>query len=244
MKRAKSVALAASGALFLSVIGLEAQSSEVELTGNVSIASDYTFRGVSQTLEEPAVQGGLDLAFPFDLYAGAWGSSVNFGEDLPRAQMELDFYGGIAPSVAGFDLDLGGIYYLYPGADDNNNYDFLELYGGAGRSIGPVGLGISGAYSPDFFGASGTGIWLGADASVGIPETPVTIDVSIGQQSVEDNSTWGTPDYMAWTAGLGAEVMGASIGAMVTGTDLDEGDCFSGTDLCNTRVIVSVGRDF
>jgi uncharacterized protein (TIGR02001 family) len=242
MKRLKSGGVALCSAYLLSTGAVAAAAQEVELTGNVSLASDYAFRGISQTLEEPAVQGGLDVAGPAGVYVGAWGSSVNFGEELPRAQLELDVYGGIAPSVAGFDLDLGALYYLYPGSKSDNNYDFYELYGGVGRTLGPVGLGVSAAYSPEFFAASGTGVWLGAEASVGVPGTSLTLDGSLGQQSIEDNGRWGTPDYMAWSAGVGTELFGASLGATVTGTDLDEGECFGGAEICNTRVILSVGR--
>src|SRR5688500_15812419 len=63
------------------------------LTGNVGITTDYAFRGISQTLREPALQGGVDLTGPAGMYAGIWGSSLNFGEDLeagPRAQVEVD----------------------------------------------------------------------------------------------------------------------------------------------------------
>jgi len=242
MKRVKSGIAAIAGALVLASVAVGAEAQEVELTGNVSLASDYAFRGISQTMEEPAVQGGLDVSGPAGVYLGAWGSSVNFGEDLPRAQLELDVYGGIAPSVAGFDFDLGALYYLYPGSESANNFDFYEIYGGVGRTVGPLGLGLSAAYSPDFFAASGTGVWFGAEASVGVPGTPLTLDGSLGKQSIEENDVWGTPDYMAWSAGIGAELFGASIGATLTGTDLEEGECFGGSDLCNTRVILSVGR--
>ncbi|MEX2583234.1 MAG: TorF family putative porin, partial [Gemmatimonadota bacterium] len=245
MKRVKSGAIAIASALTFSVVAVSVQAQEVEVSGNVSLASDYAFRGISQTFEEPAVQGGLDFGGPSGLYAGVWGSTVNFGEDLtigPRAHMELDVYAGIAPTVAGFDLDVGGLYYAYPGAESDRSYDFFELYGSAGRALGPVGLGVSAAYSPDFFGGSGAGVWYGAEASAGVPGSPITVDGSIGKQSIDDNLTWGTPDYLAWSAGLGAELLGLALGAMVTGTDLSEGDCFGGSDLCNTRVIVSVGR--
>src|SRR5690554_6265151 len=88
----------------------EASKPSDWFSANVAVTTDYTFRGISQTLEEPAVQGGMDLEHPSGLYLGTWGSSVNFGEDLtagPRAQLELDVYGGFAPSIAGVaDLDV------------------------------------------------------------------------------------------------------------------------------------------
>ena len=243
MGRGLSGATVFTGALLFAFAGTA--DAQVEFSGNVAIANDYAFRGISQTLEEPAVQGGIDVSGPSGLYLGTWGSSLNFGEDLsigPRAQMELDIYGGIAPSAAGFDFDLGAIYYAYPGAASIRNYDFYEVYAGVARALGPVSAGINGAYSPDYFGASGDATYGGLDLSFGVPNTPVSVDGTLGYQNVELNSVWGTPDYMAWSVGASAELLGLGFGATVTGTDLDEGDCFGGTELCNTRFVVSVGR--
>lgn len=244
MSRVMSVA-GLAGVVLVMAAAAPAQAQEIEVSGNVSIANDYAFRGISQTLEEPALQGGLDLGFPMGFYAGVWGSSVNFGEDLgagPRAQLELDGYAGIAPTVGPLALDLGGIYYTYPGAADGRNYNFFEVYGSAGVEAGPVGVGVSGAYSPDFFAGSGTGFFGGAEASAGIPDTPFGLSGSFGRQWIETNANFGTPDYSVWSAGASADVSGFGLGASVVGTSLDEDECFGGSELCGTRLIVSVGR--
>jgi uncharacterized protein (TIGR02001 family) len=234
-------AVIAAGILVVTSAGAQ----EVEVSGNVMITSDYAFRGISQTLEKPAVQGGLDITGPLNLYVGAWGSSVNFGEDLSggsRAQMELDVYFGIAPTVAGVDLDVGLLYYAYPGAASVRSYNFLEAYAGVARSFGDLSFGLNGAYSPDFFAASGTGVFGSASVSALIPGAPLAVEASVGRQAIEDNAAFGTPDYTVWSAGVSADYFGASFGATVTGTDLKEADCFGGSDLCKTRVIVSVSR--
>lgn len=228
--------------VLMSITTLEAQ---VELNGNVSITNDYTFRGISQTLQEPAVQGGLDLAGPAGFYAGVWGSSVNFGEDLEsgaRAQMELDVYGGIATSFAGFDLNLGGLLYAYPGAASARGYDFYEVYGRVARTFGPLVMGMDGAWSPDFFAGSGTGLFGGLDLSIGIPNTPLSIDGAIGHQLIQDNETWGTPDYTSWSINTSTQFIGLGLGLGFTGTNLDEASCFGGSDLCKTRFVVNVNR--
>lgn len=242
MSRVRFV-MAAVAAMVVGMGGaLEAQ--EVEVSGNVSLATDYAFRGISQTLEEPAVQGGLDIGTAIGAYLGAWGSSVNFGEGPSddRAQMELDVYGGFAPTFGAIELDIGALYYLYPGTEDSYDYNFWEAYAGAGTALGPVGVGVFGAWSPEFFGASGTGLFYSLDASAGIPDTPVSLDASIGMQNIEDNDAFGTPDYMTWSVGGSVDIYGLGVGAQVTGTDLDEADCFGTSDLCNTRFILSVGR--
>lgn len=211
------------------------------LSGNVAVASDYAFRGISQTLEEPAVQGGIDLAHPSGLYLGTWASSLNFGEDaLPRAQLELDVYGGF-----GFDLgpvatiDLGAIYYAYPGADDRG-YNFVEVGLGASRSFSLVETGLTAAYSPDYFGGSGTSLYYGLDLAV--PVSMLTISGSIGHQTIEDNETFGTPDYTDWGIGLGLGVAGFDLSGRYIGTDLNDGDCFGGSDLCAGRAVFSISR--
>ena len=59
-----------------------------EFESNVAISSDYIWRGMTQTNEEPAVSGGFDIAGDNGLYFGTWASNVEFGDD---AALELDW---------------------------------------------------------------------------------------------------------------------------------------------------------
>ena len=52
--------------------------AEVEISGNVALTSDYKFRGISQSNEDIAIQGGFDVAFENGIYIGTWGSTVDF----------------------------------------------------------------------------------------------------------------------------------------------------------------------
>jgi uncharacterized protein (TIGR02001 family) len=99
------VAAAASVAM-----GGAAMAEELKLSYNVGVASDYVFRGVSQTQEDPQVFGGIDATYGIG-YAGVWASNVDFGADDPTA--EIDFYAGVKPTVGDTALDLGVIYYSY-----------------------------------------------------------------------------------------------------------------------------------
>lgn len=221
-----------------------AQSAREWFTGNVAVASDYAFRGISQTGAEPAIQGGMDLSHPSGLYLGTWGSSVNFGEELsagPRAQVEMDVYGGVRKSIPRFaDLDLGAVGYLYPGAAGGRNYNFLELGLAANRSVGRVSGGITLKYSPDFFAASGTGVYYGGQLSV--PVSFVTVSGSAGHQLIEDNAAFGTPDYTDFGIGASVGVAGFNLGGRLLTTDLSKEECFGGSTLCDARFVLSVAR--
>jgi uncharacterized protein (TIGR02001 family) len=87
------------------------------LTGNIALVSDYRFRGISQTFGEPALQGGFDYAHASGVYLGNWNSNVSQGAGFPGGNLEMDFYGGWKKAFGDFGLDIGFIYYYYPGTD-------------------------------------------------------------------------------------------------------------------------------
>lgn len=119
------------------VIGAVAVPSvaSAETTANVSVVSNYIFRGASQTGGAAAVQGGLDYAAESGLYAGGWASTIDFGDE---ASYELDLYAGFAGEVEGIGYDVGYILYAYP--DSQTNIDFGEVYGELSFSMFAAGL--------------------------------------------------------------------------------------------------------
>jgi uncharacterized protein (TIGR02001 family) len=100
-----------------------------EFSANVAITTDYRFRGITQSDENPAIQGGFDynigVAEDIGIYAGVWASSVDFN-DGDQASIEVDYYGGVTAEFVGIGLDVGLIYYTYPGASSGLDYDYLE----------------------------------------------------------------------------------------------------------------------
>jgi uncharacterized protein (TIGR02001 family) len=104
------------------------------LSGNVGFVGDYRFRGLSQTYTQPAIQGGVDYAPATGLYVGAWGSNVSGNQFLNGGSLELDLYGGYRRTAGKIGLDLGLLYYWYPGAryniDPGDRYNTAEVYVG------------------------------------------------------------------------------------------------------------------
>ena len=94
-----------------------AASTDWALTANVTLASSYRFRGLDQTFNQPAIQGGVDLSMPYGFYVGNWNSNVSDAA-LPGANIEMDLYGGWKYNFTEeLGLDTGVINYFYPGSN-------------------------------------------------------------------------------------------------------------------------------
>jgi uncharacterized protein (TIGR02001 family) len=195
---------------------------------NIAGTSDYVFRGVSQTDNDPTIQGGIDLGYGI-LYVGAWGSGLDFGGtvipgDGLDAQTEIDWYGGIKPTwnspFGAMNLDFGVIYYTYPAATDFlAELDYVEAK--AGYSWSPLHpkltTGTIVYYSGNYFGSTGPVWTIETLAAWELPQvwvfTPV-INGLVGWQKGDANDGYilnanpVDPDheYYYWNAGLALTV--------------------------------------
>jgi uncharacterized protein (TIGR02001 family) len=171
---------AAAAALALGLTGLAAPASaqDAKVAFNVGVTSDYVFRGYSQTNEDPAIQGGVDLTAG-SFYAGAWASNVDFGDDTDA---EVDVYGGYRTEAGGFALDFGVIGYLYAGEPDGADYNYAEFKAAASRAVGPATFGAAVYYSPDFFGAADKEATYAEVNAAFSPADKWTISGAVGQQ--------------------------------------------------------------
>lgn len=104
-----------AAAVIAATPALAAEDSKALIPGdfsaNVGVFSDYTFRGISQTGDEPAAQGGIDYSLDtgvngVGLYLGVWGSNVDFS-DGDEASVEIDWYGGLSKNFGGLDASIG-----------------------------------------------------------------------------------------------------------------------------------------
>ena len=97
--------------------------ASAQLSGNLSLTSNYKYRGQDQDTSKtravkPALQGGFDYAFgESGWYVGNWNSSVNW---LSGNSIEMDLYGGYKFKAGALDWDLGALTYLYPGNTSGN----------------------------------------------------------------------------------------------------------------------------
>ncbi len=196
MKALKLALLGAVGALAL---GGAAQAQEdagpVSLSFNVGAASDYVFRGISQTDEDVQIFGGVDATLGSIGYAGVWVSNVDFnnGTDL-----EYDIYAGIKPVMGPVTFDLGVIYYGYTDAPSGPDQDYWEGKLAASTAAGPGTIGAAVFYSPEFFGETGDATYVEVNGSMPLGESKFSVSGALGKQWVDTGV-----DYTTWNAGLG-----------------------------------------
>ncbi len=216
------------------------ESAGITPSANVGFVSEYSFRGLAQSDERPAVQGGFDLSHTSGFYAGVWGSNVDFN-DGDEATVEVDVYGGYAGEFNKVTYDLGVLYYMYPGADSDLDYDFWEFAVSLGYDFEVVALSASYNYSPNNFADSGDAHYFSAAF-----EAPVfkglTVNGHFGHQEIDDEDAFGVDDYNDWSLGLGYNLYGFDLALQYVDTNLDETDeCADG---CEERVIFGVSRSF
>ena len=231
----------------------EAKIIPGDLTASVTFATDYTFRGISQTDSGPAIQGAIDWSYSFNkeigVYLGIFGSNVDFN-DGDEANLELDFYGGLKGEVEGFAWQVGGIYDKYPRAEIGGiRFDYFELAFKLGYDFGLANLVASYNYSPDYFFESGDGYYFAADLSVPLEFLPYDIALlgHVGHQSIANNARFGVPDYADWMLGITGKLDGFALTLAYVDTNLSKGECFPGTSLtktCEGRVVFSVSKTF
>lgn len=186
-----ALACAAAVAVLLTAGAASAQDTP-EVAWNLGVTSDYVFRGYSQTTEDPAIFGGVDVTVG-SFYAGAWASNVDFGDDTDT---EVDLYGGYRTEAAGFAIDVGVVGYLYVSQPTGADYDYAEFKAAASRAFGPVTLGAAVYWSPDFFGADEEATYVEANAAFS-PADKWTVSGAVGHQALDINA-----DYATWNAGV------------------------------------------
>lgn len=212
-------------------------AQDVTISGNVALATDYAFRGVSQTDESPAIQGGFDATFGSSgFYAGTWASNINFGTG--GANMELDVYGGYKFAVGGVNVDVGVIGYLYPGAsDDAAELDYWEGYIKPSVALSKeFTLGAAIYYSPEFTGDSGDGVYYEVNGAYTVsPE--LSFSGAVGHQTVDTAGFFaGEDEYTTYNIGGTYTAGGLGFDLRYVGTDVDN------VSIYDDRVIFSIKK--
>lgn len=183
-----------SAAIAAATVGSTA--AQAEITGNIGFASNYIWRGMTQTVDQSAISGGVDWGHESGLYAGTWVSNVDFSGTGDG--YEMDFYVGFAGESGDIGYDVGVATYAYPVTP---NFNFTELYVTGSFSMITAGLYLT----VDNASGNTGGIFVEDDLYLSI-SADVTDNISIyaGTYMFDNDGTGATgvgeADYMNYGA--------------------------------------------
>jgi uncharacterized protein (TIGR02001 family) len=250
-----------------------APASDFTASYNVGLFSQYIFRGLTQTNNKPALQGGFDVNHKSGLYIGGWSSNVSWLRDnegyvspaggvySSGGSLEIDLYGGFKTDVSGLGIDLGALQYYYPGAHKQEYYDkanTTELYGAL--SYGWLQAKVSGVVSKDAWGFgkkynAATGgddergtYYAELNANIPLADTGITALIHVGRQEFNQAKSLATnPDasYTDWKVGLTKGFDGGvNIGAFYTDTNISTTNATANWTYANKNIGDSTGTVF
>lgn len=249
--KAKSLPLLVLAAL-AAPVAVKAADSPHSFSGNLTLTSDYIFRGVSQTQNGPAIQGGFDYAHASGFYLGTWASNVAWVEEggyKTDSSMEIDLYGGYRGAMGPVGYDLGVITYYYPGDKISGvkTPDTTEVYVGASWEF--LSLKYSHVVSSNFIGwydyvnnkSSRNSKYLELNASYDLGGGWGVLG-HVGHQWVNNLSD---ADYTDWKVGVTKDIGFGVVTLAYSDTNADDSIyTIAGEEIADGRVFVSFSKTF
>jgi len=227
------IAIASSSLLTLSTIAV------ADITSTVNLTSDYTFNGVSQTGNDPALQASLDYAGNSGFYAGTWASTVDFGSG-EDTNIEWDVYAGQFFQLnEKIGLDTGIAYYTYHGDDASDTYNYPEAYAKFGYSSSMGNTEVNFWYSWDYFGLD-VNHYIAMVAHTVEVAPGHSIKVSFDRSTSADENKWSWDNkaaYNHYRAEYMTNFKGFDFNLAVEDTNMN-------MNVADTRVVLSVSHTF
>lgn len=216
----------------------------------VTLTSDYVFRGISQTNNNAAVQGYVELQMLDWFYINVWASNQNWADNFlglgGSSSLEVDFSGGLRHTWGSFTLDVGGIYYAFPGNTDifgvsPDDFNYWEIYAKPSYALTDwftVGMALN--WTSDMYASStdGTALSINAKAytaSIAGSDFGAYVSGEFGHQWLDDTFFTYTPPfgvfavgisgYNWWNVGVGVTYKAATLDLRYSGSDLNEFEC-------------------
>ena len=239
------LALAATAAL--TAVPSISFADDNPLSFNISLTSDYRYRGISQTRLKPALQGGADYALPGGFYIGTWASTIKWIKDFGGdANVEIDVYGGYKGEIQkDLGFDLGVLTYQYPSNKLNPSANTTEIYGAL--TFGPATAKYSHSVTNlfGFVDSKNSGYF---DLSATFDVSGFGVTPHIGYQKVSGNSNFSYTDY---SLTVSKDVAGFGLSAALIGADTKSiggvkayASPANGKDLGKAGLVVAVKKTF
>lgn len=226
-------------------------SSEVipgAFSGGVALTSNYVDRGITNSDDEPAIQGTLEYSIETGLlgssvYVGTFASNAKLEGDTDTSNVEIDALFGLRGDFGetGLSWDLGGAYYAYPGTRSADNFNYWEIpltltY----QATDWLEIEFFNAATPEYQFNTGIGDYARGTLTFDVPNPYVGFKVyaGAGYQYVEKDVS-GTD----WILGTTVTFKGVDFGVAYTDTNYSRGAC-GGTNDCSAKAVFTVGALF
>lgn len=218
-------------------------NDDLSLDLNIGAYSDYHSRGMSQTQNDPAIQGSVTLSHSSGLYAGVWSSNVDFGYGS-KTRQEIDYYAGYYWKITdNVSLDLAYFEYEYP---KESKLNYSETY----AKLSAYGIYAGGYYSGD----------MGGDQSylysfVGY-ETALPMDIGLNiryglvdfkDDILVDGNGSTASTYKEWQVSLSKKLLGLDWSLAYVDSNLSNDECASYNgfdDVCGSSLVLGVSKSF
>lgn len=231
MKHATRLAAAVCAVLLSAPFAVFAQEeSESPISWEIGAVSDYVWRGVSQSDENPTGQVGITYTSPIGLYVGGWASGVDFGDGDP--DFEVDYFVGYGWDVSdAVNLDFMLTRYTYPGASYSNYNEFTAT----ATFAETYSVGVS--YTNDVFNSGTDGWYYSLGGQWGLPND-FSISANVGRSVFDDNDAAASKDYTDWGVSVGKDVGIVNFSLGYYGTDGNGRD--SNGEWADNRVVFAI----
>lgn len=218
------------------------------ISGSVALTSNYIDRGVTNSDNDPAIQGTLEYALETgvlgtSVYIGTFASNAKLEGDTDTSHVEIDALFGIRGDVGetGLSWDLGGAYYAYPGTARRDNFDYWEIpliltY----KATEWLEIEFFDAPTPEYQFNTGIGNYSSGKLTFDIanPYVGWQVFAGVGYQYIEKDAS-GTD----WILGTTVTIKGVDFTVAYTDTNYDARAC-GGNNQCDAKAVFTVGASF
>lgn len=218
-------------------------ASPITVSGGATVVTDYRFRGISQSDKRFALQGSITVSHESGFYLSTWGSSI---DDYVAAgsDQEIDLIAGYSKTFGAATVDVGVLYYYYPGSGGANT-DFIEPYASVKGTFGPITAKLGAAYAPkanalSIGGGKEDNLYVYTDLSGAAG--PVSLTGHLGYSNGPSYLTIGD-NYWDWSIGASYSWNSLTFGVSYVDTNKSAFSP-SGRNVSKAGVVGSIGVSF
>jgi uncharacterized protein (TIGR02001 family) len=228
--------------LLVFILSLWCNATFAQISGDVSLLSDYRFRGESLTEGRPAAQASLAYDHASGLFLGALISNVHIEPTANGLGGQL--YGGYArPFGDHKSWEVGAVTYLFPRPSAPPDYDYSEVF--VGVSINRFSARLY--YSRDYFQTGSNAIYSELSTEQPLIEH-VAVLGHLGYLQIDSPGRSASLErggsQLDFMVGISWNVLSFNFEFGLTGTGSRRDTCPAGTGHCNTAAVASISRSF